>query len=223
MFGALRDALEAENFIVFQFRTDLEVARGFSLQSGSFPLLAVNANDSTPAKTFTLFHELAHVLRQSDGLCIPDATNVDGRYDPVETFCNYFSGFALVPTRELEVEWGKVRDKEAPEDLEIRQIARRFGASITVTVRRLLTQRLVSHTFYLERTGDSREPGPRRRPTEQHGYVEPARLWLSEYGRRYANLVLRAHAEGAIDASTFADYTGLKLERRERLAAMVFR
>ena len=59
---------------VFQFAMPAPEVQGFSY-SDSFPY-SITINNAYPAtsRTFTLFHELSHILKRQSGLCKPDDT-----------------------------------------------------------------------------------------------------------------------------------------------------
>ena len=48
---------------------DLDTARGLALFYPDTPIIGINADDYPPAKTFTMIHELAHILKRQSSLC----------------------------------------------------------------------------------------------------------------------------------------------------------
>ena len=70
--------------------------RGFSLADDIAPFVAVNANDSKGARSFTMIHELAHLWLGLTGMSSRD----DER--DIEKFCNDVAGEFLLPTSELQ-------------------------------------------------------------------------------------------------------------------------
>jgi len=78
----------------------VDVFRGFALADDVAPFVAVNANDSKGAQSFTMIHELAHLW-----LGLTGVSGHDGERD-IEKFCNDVAGEFLLPAsefRELEI------------------------------------------------------------------------------------------------------------------------
>jgi len=74
----------------------IDVFRGFALADDVAPFVAVNANDSKGAQSFTMIHELAHLW-----LGLTGVSGRDGERD-VEKFCNDVAGEFLLPDLELQ-------------------------------------------------------------------------------------------------------------------------
>jgi Zn-dependent peptidase ImmA (M78 family) len=72
------------------------VFRGFALADDVAPFVAVNANDSKGAQSFTMIHELAHLW-----LGLTGVSGRDGERE-VEKFCNDVAGEFLLPSPELD-------------------------------------------------------------------------------------------------------------------------
>ncbi len=74
----------------------VETLRGFALADDVAPFIAVNANDSPAAWSFTLVHELAHLWI--------GATGVSGiaSEHAIEKFCNSVAGELLLPNEEID-------------------------------------------------------------------------------------------------------------------------
>ena len=115
-FGLLRRAAEdAGVFVLLQGNLgshhtamDTNIFRGFSLADTVAPFIVINDSDSRAAWSFTLLHELVHLLLGQTG--------VDGARSEseVERFCNDVAGEFLLPEREfaaleitrgMELEW----------------------------------------------------------------------------------------------------------------------
>lgn len=106
--------------------TDTSRLRGFSLPHDLAPVVAV-CTDNRRAKTFTLFHELAHLgLRDSEaGAChIPIVSS-----DATEKWCDRVAGAALVPTHELRRYVDSHRLSESKEDHMVNLVAGKFKVS----------------------------------------------------------------------------------------------
>ncbi len=76
---------------------DTELFRGFTIADEIAPLVVINDNDARPAWTFTLLHELVHVLLGQSGV---GSVRVES---DVETFCDSVAGRFLLPAAELDL------------------------------------------------------------------------------------------------------------------------
>lgn len=89
--------------------------------------------DRPPAKSFTLIHELVHLLKRESSLC-NDMTHM-ATIAGEEVFCNVVAGELLVPTKVLKI---ILRDKQFTESYsvsDIQKIANRFSVSREVIIR----------------------------------------------------------------------------------------
>ena len=93
--GAGIFVLFVDNLGSFHTEIPIDLFPGFALADDIAPFVAVNANDSKGAPSFTIVHELAHLWL---GL-----TGVSGRKGErrIEKFCNDVAGEFLLPTTEL--------------------------------------------------------------------------------------------------------------------------
>jgi len=107
LFALLRAAAERAGIFVLllgdlgSYHSDIgeDVFRGFALADDVAPFIVINDNDATPARSFTLMHELAHIWIGATGVSGPlrgTPSNV------VERFCNEVAGEFLLPPEVLE-------------------------------------------------------------------------------------------------------------------------
>ncbi len=75
---------------------DLKAFRGFALADDKAPFIVINDNDHKGAWSFTLFHELAHVILGRTGVTNVTSTN------RIEKFCNSVAAEILLPKADLE-------------------------------------------------------------------------------------------------------------------------
>lgn len=123
--GYLRSQIETAGiFVLFidnlgSHHTEIPVDlfRGFALADDVAPFVAVNANDSKGAQSFTMVHELAHLW-----LGLTGVSGRDGERD-IEKFCNDVAGEFLLPAAEL----GKLDIDEDAAIADAVQIIRAFA------------------------------------------------------------------------------------------------
>ena len=73
---------------------ELEVFRGFSIADEIAPFLVINNRDSRAAWTFTLLHEMVHLILGQTGVSGQHADN------EIERFCDDVAGEFLLPVHE---------------------------------------------------------------------------------------------------------------------------
>jgi Zn-dependent peptidase ImmA (M78 family)/transcriptional regulator with XRE-family HTH domain len=95
-FNGWRAALDDLGILVFAIEIGRGDVRGFASWDAYAPLITVNSSRVTPpARTFTLAHELAHLVTRSDAACLePEGLLVDV---DVERWCEEFAGAFLMP------------------------------------------------------------------------------------------------------------------------------
>jgi Zn-dependent peptidase ImmA (M78 family) len=212
-----REATERIGVLVFQMlRVELEEARGFSIADLPLPVVSVNIKDSANGRTFTLLHELAHLLRRTDGLC--DLHDEGAAAQAVaEQYCNRAAAAALMP-REVVLADDTVRAHGAAAangswgDNELRLVARRFaGASQEAVIRRLMDLGLSSQAFYRRKRAELADVY-RLRVVKPEGFVPPHRLSLLSAGPVYTSLIVDAYDRRQITASDAADFLDVRVK-----------
>src|SRR5690606_26306550 len=101
----INDALEAYiekveslGVVVSQLSLTQDNLRGFAIVDDIVPIIGIKrGSEQAHSKTFTLFHELGHILLNEGGLCdlSPNTTQ------ELEKWCNAFSAEILMPSAEL--------------------------------------------------------------------------------------------------------------------------
>ena len=112
-----------------------EVFRGMALADDIAPFVIINDNDATPARSFTLLHELAHIWIGASGVSGPlqgIPTNA------IERFCNAVAGeFLLPPDAMSKLPLDQAADFDGAMSL-TNDIARPWNVSQGVATYRLL-------------------------------------------------------------------------------------
>jgi Zn-dependent peptidase ImmA (M78 family) len=107
LFSVLRTAAERAGVYVLllgdlgSHHSDIgeDAFRGVALADDIVPFVIINDNDATPARSFTLLHELAHIWIGASGVSGPlRGTPANA----VERFCNEVAGDFLLPPVALE-------------------------------------------------------------------------------------------------------------------------
>ncbi len=227
-FAGWKGALEACGVLVFQARrVSYEEVRGFSISDAPLPAIIVNGSDFPNAKTFTLLHELVHLVLRRGGMCDPYArtTRVRSADSRVEAFCNHVAGATLVPKHSL-LSHGEVQANDDPEgwtDAVLQRIAGTYSVSTLVIVRRLLTLGRTTAQFYEQQHDRTIAAAERhRRERRQEGAPPRSVMVVADMGRTYTTTVLDAYGSRAISASDVSEYLRVRVnqiaEVQERLA-----
>jgi Zn-dependent peptidase ImmA (M78 family) len=221
-FAQWRSSVEALGVLVLQLTMPVREARGFSLSDGPVPTIVVSSSDAVTARTFSLFHELGHLMLHTGGVCLPDP-----RRDPnagIEQFCNAISGAVLVPLAALRTRRELLDLPDDPDivDDRLTSAARDFNVSRYVILRRLLAGQYIVRRLF-RRTMDRwerEEAGEPRRP-RRGGAVKPAVQTIAQLGTHFVSLVLEAHTRNAITSSDVSDYLSIRLKHLPAVQSLI--
>lgn len=190
-FETWRRALESRGALVFTASMSPKEVRAFSISgSDGPPAIVLGSADSDTAKCFSLFHELAHVLMGSGGICLPHEGPSRRALPTVEVWCNRFAGAVLVPSdslRSLPAAVALGRESVMPSDAAIEAIAARYRVSKQVLWYRLRDLEMITMTRFAAKWAawaDWTPPKGRRRTPP----VGPRTL--SRRGTRFTGLVI---------------------------------
>ena len=131
----IRQQIESKGIFIHSFTgVDVEIARGISIYNEAAPIIGINDSDRYPAKTFSIIHELVHILKSQSTLCNEMFSSFSMQNE--EVFCNAVAGEVLVPAASLNVYLSvkKIVDISLSD---IKTIANRYSISKEVITRRL--------------------------------------------------------------------------------------
>ena len=130
---------------------DVEVFRGLAIADDVAPFVVINDNDSRAAWSFTLLHELTHLLLGQTGFSgVTFGTEI-------EEFCNNVAAEWLLPARTLdEIEIERGRDLAEQKRL-IGEFAREHNLSRTMVAYRLLRASRIDRSTFERLRADFRE------------------------------------------------------------------
>ena len=193
-FSKWKEMLEEKNIFVFMTskykgwsHVDRALFRGLAIYHQKLPIIIINDSDAKKAQSFTLFHELGHLLRKESAI-----DDWGAYHQQVEKWCDELSGNVLMPAEQILSVVDTIDDLDAVKD-----IAKYFKVSPYACLVRLRQMMIIDQTVYLtfetqlkaeyrklqkklkESTG-----GPvRNRPQEV----------LKQYGHIYANTLFQAY------------------------------
>lgn len=125
LFAAIREALEGQGVMTNLLPIPGDSLRGFTLHHDYVPLIFINSAVRHPAaRSFTLLHELAHLLRGIDKAC--DKHDLQSRTSE-EYWCNRFAAAFLMPMEELTTYMDKYLKKVFIQKNDIESVRRIAG------------------------------------------------------------------------------------------------
>ena len=143
----LRDLVEKKGVFVHGFDgVDSNIVRGFAIYEDYLPVIGINNNDRPPAKSFTIIHELVHLMKRSSTIC--NDMNNSFCQKTEEIFCNAVAGEVLVPKANLISQLGSYTSDEIDLNI-IKSLANKFSVSKEVICRRLLDINRISKNKYV--------------------------------------------------------------------------
>lgn len=212
-FNTWRESISNIGILVFQStKIGLNDMRGYSIFYDIFPIIVVNRKDAYAARTFSLLHEFTHLLLRSSGLCdLHTNTNLPAHEQKIEIFCNKVAAETLVPN-EILLKYSTLKsvDKCDWTDELLIPIAKDFGVSREVILRRLLDLGLTTKDFYEKNKERFAQEIIRQKEQSSGGFVPPALDVVSAKGSRFVSLVFDALNSSMITPSDAADYLGVK-------------
>ena len=180
-------------------------------------MIAYNSKDTSDAgRIFTLFHEFGHVLLGSTSLDTESSISADAQRQ-VEQFSNRLAAATLVPRADLVGIAGSVRGGLWSEQ-GVMELARRFGVSGSMMVRRLNRLDLIASGTYdsLREHFDSFVSSASSDDSEGGGNVYSNRL--VHIGRYLTELAFRTYAEDRMTATDLSALVNLQVRHLDALA-----
>lgn len=221
-YNAWRSRIEALSVLVFQVTTvEKNQMLGFSLVFSQLPVITINRKLHLNGRIFTMLHEFAHLLLGEGGICDLDEEVLrPPREQRVEIFCNHVAGAVLVPKDELLrhrlVAAGGAHPRDWADDT-IESLARNFGTSREVIVRRLLMFGRTTQAFYMRKRAEyaaqiahqEREQKEAQNDDFRRNMALEAVSNLSSFAR----LVINGYHSDVINLSEASRFLGVKAEK----------
>ena len=219
-FDHFRERLESIGVLVFVsngYAGDWQIpkgskVRGISLSHPTLPIIIVKKESFAAPQSFTLFHELAHLIIHNKRFA--DDEEDFNNYSGQENEANSLAGLILLPDFKLDqlnihsVNWGN------PDSIldELREFRNAWGVSTEVILRRLIDEHKIGNSVYS--SFDSWQKAnpiilPEPRQVKRHRHSEPLRI----FGRKFVSLVLDALSHQRLSmnkASSFLDNIQIK-------------
>ncbi len=186
-----------ENKGVFVFLTskykgwshvDRSVFRGLSIFHNKLPVVVINDSDAKKAQTFTLFHEMAHLLRKES---TADRWGID---TDVEQWCDRIAGAVLMPRELMD---------DSFNDLDsLKNLSSRLKVSPYAYLVRQRQLKIINFNFFKELQIELKEEWESIRKKQKEKPGGPARNRpkeiLHQYGM-FSKIILQAYSDKVIN------------------------
>ena len=194
---------EKLGIFVFQFSMPESELDGFSYAIDHLPYaIVINNKKQAVRKTFTLFHELAHILKHNPGACKIDPLSSQEQF-AIELECNAFAGEFLVPDTTV---------KQVNSVDQIFEFAKEYNVSGETYPRRLFEKKKIGRQIFFQWLEEVRERSSSFPRIKREGEGGPSMLIQSKStrGAKFFELVSNAAIANQLSYSTAADLLGLK-------------
>lgn len=218
-FALLRSRVEALGIFVLlkgdlgshHTRIDVEAFRGFALADEVAPFIVINDRDSRTAWSFTLVHELVHLLLGQTGISGLWAEN------EIEVFCNRVAGEYLLPQPELQALEIAAAEEFESQMKRISEFATARNVSSSLVAYKLYLAGRVGRDYWMEASQYFRrlwlESRQGREPAPVNYYV----VRQHRVGKQLIRTVDRLISEGALSDSEGAKVLGVRANKLQTL------
>ncbi|MBE6510165.1 MAG: ImmA/IrrE family metallo-endopeptidase [Methanobrevibacter millerae] len=231
--------IESLGILVFEFyNIEPEQLRGYALYYDKLPIIGINHKESTNAKKFTLFHELAHLIMKKDGISnINEYTIINND----EAYCNKVAAEVLVPNKLFK---NYIRDNSSYKKFrveDIKGLSKIFNVSRQVIVRRALDLGFISRVDYNNRIKEFNEyiNPPKKNNSNKNvnsklqpkkdnkskdsdkGLHNKAKIALRKNGNYFTSLLIKAYEEDLITDIDMALELKVSLEVMSKIISIM--
>ena len=214
----LRKKVEDTGVFVQCFsRVPVEEVRGIAVYYDYLPIVGLNDNDRPPAKSFSIIHELVHLMKHSSMVCndmYDTRTN-----DQEEVFCNAVAGEVLVPEDELRHEMAPYSNMTISLSV-VEKIADRFSVSKEVVLRRMLDvvpsfisqsqYQTINEEIQLKLKKDKEQIEEMKKAGIKPPFVSsPSRDAMDKNSHQIGSVLLSGYEEGVFSRNDIARHLGI--------------
>ncbi len=200
--------LEKKNIFVFmtnkytgRFHVDKKMFRGLSIYHATLPIIIINDNDAKKAQSFTLMHELGHLLRRENAL---DDWNENHRL--TEKWCDELAGNILMPAPEFHI-----AAQHGMDDLTaIDEVAARFKVSKYACLVRARQLKIITQSAYDKYFHDLETEYQAAKKKSGFANRNRAKEVRNQYGSIYTHAIFQAYHNQEIGLHKLCKLFGLK-------------
>ncbi len=178
--------------------------RGLSIYHQTLPIIIVNDSDSKKAQSFTLFHELCHLIKKESAL---DDWEYHSR--EIENWCDKIAGNVLMPEELFTFSQEDVQDLNAA-----KRIAMTFKVSPYAFIVRLRQLRIITQEMYSEFEQELTDEYQRIQEKLKASSGGPSRdrplEIVNQFGTIFTKVLFQAYHNQEIGLHKLTKYFGLK-------------
>ena len=213
----VRDQVERAGVFIHCFTgVDVETVRGFALYDDNMPVIGINNEDRYPAKTFSIIHELVHLIKRNTAIC--------------NQICNAVAGEVLVPKILLEKQLGSYIANEIDYDI-VEALAAKFSVSKEVICRRLLDigkilryqYEVIMNTVRIKFESEKEAAKELRKVTGQGIPRNISREAIDQNSAALCRVFYHGYREGIFDKQDLSRYLGINQSHIDKFIAEVSR
>lgn len=210
-----RRLIEKKGIMVCQITgVSLEEMKGISIYYDRYPVIGINSKDYDRAKAFTLFHELAHLVRRSSSLCLID---FDERNDDEEKTCDAIAAAVMMPKDSFVSIVSLALNKYDSYTSDcLTYIADRFGVSIFAVIRRLYETSIIGKVEYSSLYEEcSREFEEKQTDIDYYNSQKELRIpfhtrYINKEGFLYTRVLMDSYSRGNISLGELCNILDVK-------------
>ena len=187
--------------------------RGLSIYHNILPIIVINDSDTHKAQSFTLFHELGHLLKKQSVLDTQEGIEIQ---EDEEKWCDKFAGEVLMPQddflREIEAFSGEESLQRQLEQID--KLARKFKVSSYAFLVRMRHLNVINQSDY---NGIKNELimgylAYKKKLKERQTIISRnrAREVLNQYGTIYSGAVVQTYRNQEIGLHKFCKLLGIR-------------
>lgn len=224
----VRKKLESKGVFVHCFTgIEVEAVRGIAIFDEANPIIGINDDDRYPAKTFTIIHELVHILKRQSTLCNDMYSSCTMQRE--EVFCNAVAGEVLVPTDALTAYFNAYTIYNISLDT-IKTVADRFSVSREVITRRMFDIGRFSKDAYDTFTNEIKQSFEQEREDARvarlEGRAQPvprnmSREAIDKTSASLCRVMLIGYGEGLFSKQDLSGFLGIKEKHIPKFIAEV--
>lgn len=166
---------------------DKELLRGLAIYHSTLPIIIINDSDAKKAQSFTLFHELGHLLKKESAI---DDWEYHSRN--IEDWCDKLAGNVLMPDYLFQTTAGRIDNLDT-----VKSIAGNFRVSAYACLVRLRQLRIINNNTYDDYEAQLKEEYAELQKRLKNNKVRPPRERpqevLNQYGHIYTNVLFQAY------------------------------
>lgn len=214
-----RNALRKIGVFVFKEAFNDDSVSGFCIYDENFPIIYINNKFSFSRQIFTLFHELCHLIYQTNGIdFLNDEKILNDNYTniEIERMCNNFAGDFLVPIKDFSK---FISTKSVTEDL-VYKASKRYKVSREVILVKMLRLKMISVDFYLEKKdlyGEEYLRNIKYKETSGGNYYNTQ---IAYKGKKYIELAFTQYYQNKITIKQLGTYMDMKYGTLKKFASV---